>query len=193
MRLAAVAVVLALAAACGGSSAQQTLSVPPTSSTPGELEFSPVPTTVATTGTVVAEPAPAGSATAGVAQASAATQAPLQQASVTPPGTPPTATDGTVSVGNDDSGRTVTLAVGQRLHVRLDNGTWDPPVSSSDAVVVRRSSTGGYPSNEPVDATFAAIGRGRAEVTAQSDAACFHTNPRCMMASRQWQLTVVVR
>jgi hypothetical protein len=76
--------------------------------------------------------------------------------------------------------------------VRLTSGTWDPPVSSASSVVVRRTSSGGYPSDRPVDATFEAVGNGTAEITAQSDAACFHTEPRCLMPSRQWQVHVVV-
>jgi hypothetical protein len=95
-------------------------------------------------------------------------------------------------VTDDDSGATVHLTVGQHLRVRLSQGTWDPPVSSADGVVVRRKSSGGYPTDQPVDATFDAVGRGSADVTAQSDAACFHTEPRCLMASRQWQVHVIV-
>ncbi|GAC1445751.1 MAG: hypothetical protein NVS3B26_28360 [Mycobacteriales bacterium] len=97
-----------------------------------------------------------------------------------------------MTVTDGDSGMTVRLARGQHLRVRLSSGTWDPPVSSGDAVVVRRSSTGGYPTDQPVDATFDAVGPGSADITAQSDAACFHTQPRCMMASRQWQVRVTV-
>jgi hypothetical protein len=95
-------------------------------------------------------------------------------------------------VTDDDNDATVHLRVGQHLRVRLSQGTWDPPVSSADRVVVRRSSSGGYPSDQPVDATFDAAGGGTADVTAQSDAACFHTEPRCLMASRQWQVHVTV-
>lgn len=97
-----------------------------------------------------------------------------------------------MTVTDEDSGTTVRLARGQHLRVRLSQGTWDPPTSSADAVVVRRSSTGGYPSDQPVDATFDAVGAGQADVTAQSDAACFHTEPRCMMAQHEWRVTVVV-
>lgn len=84
------------------------------------------------------------------------------------------------------------LVVGQHLRVRLTSGTWDPPQSSAERVAVRRSTTGGYPTGQPVDATFDAVGRGTADVTTQSDAACFHTEPRCMMAQRGWRVTVVV-
>ncbi len=93
----------------------------------------------------------------------------------------------------NDDGRTVRLPVGYRLRVRLTSGgTWDPPTSSDSGVVVRRSSSGGYPTDQPVDAIFDAVARGGADVTAQTDAACFHTEPRCMMAQRQWSVHVVV-
>jgi len=98
-----------------------------------------------------------------------------------------------VTVTDDDSGATVHLAVGQRLRVRLSQNTYDPPTSSADRVVVRRSSSGGYPSDQPVDATFEAAAAGQADVTTQTDAACFHTEPRCMMPQREWRVTVVVR
>lgn len=122
--------------------------------------------------------------------------APLPSASheVSPPdaGTSPAPIRSVVTVTDDDSGTTVRLRRGQHLRVRLSTGPWDPPVSSVDGVVVRRSSTGGYPSDSPVDATFDAVGVGSADITAQSDAACFHVEPRCMMASRQWQVRVTV-
>jgi hypothetical protein len=86
----------------------------------------------------------------------------------------------------------VHLVVGQHLRVRLNKDTYDPPESSADRVVVRRSSSGGYPSDQPVDATFAAVAKGNADVTATTDAACFHTEPRCMMPQREWRVTVVV-
>jgi hypothetical protein len=148
---------------------------------------------------VTAQPQPsatyAGTATAGTATAGTASAAPARPSSPAASPSPrrtPTPVAGTVTVTDGDSGTTVHLVVGQHLRVRLSQGTWDPPVSTDDAVVVRRSSAGGYPTDQPVDATFDAVGRGRADVTAQSDAACFHTQPRCLMATRQWQVTVVV-
>ncbi len=104
----------------------------------------------------------------------------------------PSRSQGTVTVTQDDDGQTVRLAVGDRLRVRLTTGTWAPPVSSEPAVVIRRSTSGGYPSDQPVDAAFEALASGRAEVSAESDAACFHTEPRCMMAQQQWRVTVIV-
>ena len=99
---------------------------------------------------------------------------------------------GTVIVTQDDSGTTVRLVRGQRLRVRLSQDSWTPPQSSAADVVVRRSSTGGYPTDQPVDALFEAVGAGTAEVTSQTDARCFHSDPPCLMPQRMWQVTVVV-
>lgn len=102
-------------------------------------------------------------------------------------------TAGTVLVTDGANGSTVQLRVGQRLEVRLSQDTYDPPVSSADTYLVRRSSTGGYPSAEPADAVFEAVAHGTADVTATTDAACFHTEPRCLMPTRLWVVHVTVR
>ena len=103
-----------------------------------------------------------------------------------------TATPAIVVVTDDSNGSTVRLRIGQRLEVRLTKDTYDPPVSSADGVVVRRSSRGGYPSSDPVDAVFEAMGRGSADVSTQSDMACFHTQPRCYPPTRLWVVHVTV-
>jgi hypothetical protein len=191
---------LALVAGCGASSAgsldqvaasgapsDHRLAPPPTTPAPASSVPVPVPvrTAAASPVRVTAVSATAGTATAGPGRVSSPAASPS-------PRPTPSAVAGTVTVTDEDSGTTVRLAGGQHLRVRLSQGTWDPPVSSADKVVVRRSSTGGYPSDQPVDAMFDAAGAGTADVTAQSDAACFHTEPRCMMAQREWRVTVVV-
>jgi hypothetical protein len=199
MRLALVAAVIAAAAACGGSNADQHLAVsPPRGTQPPLQEASAVPAdpAEATPSDAAYTPGPATArAMPDAAYAGTATSGPGHISSPPPSSSPrptPGAIDGTVTVTDDDSGSTLHVRVGQRLRVRLSSGTWDPPVSSADSVVTRRSSNGGYPTDQPVDAVFDAVGRGAADVTAQSDAACFHTEPRCLMASRQWQVHVVV-
>jgi hypothetical protein len=103
-----------------------------------------------------------------------------------------TPTPTTVVVRDGDSGSTVRLRVRQRLEVRLTDVSWTPPTSSATKVVVRRSSSGGYPSAQPVVAVFEAAARGAADVTSWTDAACFHTAPRCLMPTREWVLHVTV-
>ena len=197
MRLPLGVVALALAAGCGGSStvslgqASPAASLPddrvaPATSSPSASQRpSPVAASPSTSVVVGGGTATAGTATTGPGRLSSPAASPS-------PRPTPSAVAGTVTVTDGDSGTTVHLVVGQHLRVRLSSGTWDPPQSSSDRIVVRRSSTGGYPTDQPVDATFDAVARGSADVSAQSDAACFHTQPRCMMAQRDWRVTVVV-
>jgi hypothetical protein len=195
MRLLLGVAALALVAGCGGSAVESLGEAAPSDAPhdnrvasppapPRSTAPAPVPPRSPAAVTVVS--APPGTATAGPGRVSSPAASPS-------PRPTPSAVGGTVTVTDDDSGTTVRLARGQHLRVRLSQGTWDPPVSSADQVVVRRSSTGGYPSDQPVDAVFDAVGSGTADVTAQSDAACFHTEPRCLMAQREWRVTVVVR
>jgi hypothetical protein len=126
------------------------------------------------------------------ATSTTASPAPLRRPTPSPaPATlRPTAT---VTVLRDgDAGSTIHMRVGQRIRVQLQQGTWDPPTSSADRVVAPRSSTGGYPTDQPVDALFEAVAPGTADLGAQSDAACFHTEPRCLMPTQLWQVHVVV-
>ena len=97
--------------------------------------------------------------------------------------------DGPTVVSDDASGSTVYLHVGQQLQVQLTHGTYDPPTSAT-GVLVRRSSTGGYPTTQPAMAVFEAVGQGTADVTATSDAACFHAQPRCLMPTHVWVVHV---
>jgi hypothetical protein len=196
--------VLVLAAACGGSSTQQ-LAQPPASvgnpAVPTPV-VTQAPLTGASVGPLVSDapqhsPDPVSSAEPAGAQAMPGAAYASPATTSGPPASPsprrtPTPVAGTVTVTDNDSGSTVHLVVGQHLRVRLSQGTWDPPDSSNPASVTRRSNSGGYPSDQPVDALFDAVAHGQADVTAQSDAACFHTQPRCLMATRQWQVSVVV-
>ena len=93
----------------------------------------------------------------------------------------------------DDSGRTIALRVGQQLRVTLGRqGQQWQPAQSSSAAVVRRSTQGGYPGSEPMVAVFEAQSRGQAQVSASTDLACFHTEPRCLAPQQQWSVTVTV-
>lgn len=108
------------------------------------------------------------------------------------PAPKPTTAPATVGVTDSSSGSTVRLRIGQRLRVRLSEDSYAPPVSSSEQTLVRRSSAGGYPSDQPVDATFEALAAGSVDVTAATDYACFHTEPRCLRPSRLWTVHVIV-
>src|SRR4051794_28737535 len=197
--LAAVVLVTACGASSTGSLAQpspaQTLpdnrvSPAPTAATPVPSTKPPAP--LPTRSERAPSPSPIGVVSATAGTGSTGPGRVTSPAASPSPRPSPSAVAGTVTVTDDDAGTTVHLTAGQRLRVRLTKSTYDPPESSADRVVVRRSSSGGYPSDQPVDATFEGVAKGSADVTAMSDAACFHTEPRCMMAQREWRVTVVV-
>jgi hypothetical protein len=166
-----------LVSACGQPASHVGLVSQPTASgsTASEptVDPAPVPTTIGGAGTTV-------------------TGTPVTPGSPSPSRPPATITPTTttVLVRDGDGGSTVRLHVGQRLEVRLSDSSWTTPTSSADKIVVRRSSSGGYPSGRPLVAIFEAVGRGSAEVTSQTDAACFHSYPQCLMPVRQWVLHV---
>jgi hypothetical protein len=89
---------------------------------------------------------------------------------------------------NGDSGRTVTMALGQRLRVELGPDLW-PEITAGTALhrryfEIRRDRTvAGFTALSPTAGQ---------QVSAVSDAACLHSTPPCASPQRQWQVTVVV-
>ena len=187
MRSVMIALVVAVSA-CGGATApgRQTLTQPSSNLTAPDSATTPTSTSSPTSSL----PSP-GQASP---QAAAGTASSGPGIHVTPGPSWPTATWSASPTDTDtDTDKTVTLRSGQLLKVHLSNGTWDPPVSSAPGVARRQSSTGGYPTSAPVDAVFKAVAAGAADLTATSDAACFHTSPPCMMPTRLWTVHVLVR
>lgn len=197
--LASVAAALALAGCSHGHRASLVVSdgnPPATSETTTATKSpaaSPEPThsqVGATTGT-----ATTGTGTTGPGTIVTATAEPPSTSTPRPTPTPsPKSGSGVIEVSNGDNGSTVHLRAGQELRVRLtpDGGNWDPPVSGDDGVAHRQSSSGGYPSNDPVDALFVGRGSGSTDITTMTDMACLHTNPRCLPPQRSWSVHVVV-
>jgi hypothetical protein len=72
-------------------------------------------------------------------------------------------------------------------------GSWDTPTSDDPSVLRPTGHSGGYPDPGPVRAQFRAAAPGTAHITAMSDAPCLHTNPRCMIAQRDYRVTIIVR
>jgi len=187
----ALGLVLVVATACGGQQASTLGESSPSPSVSPSLSETTVPPEVTPSPTPNPTPPPSpaprpsvvsGGATVGGTGKPSPSSAPATVA--------PTAS--TTVVTDDSSGSTVRLRVGQRLRVRLSKDSYDPPTSSAPASVVRRSSAGGYPSDQPVDAVFEAVKAGSADVTAQTDYTCFHTEPRCLRPTRQWTVHVIV-
>lgn len=108
---------------------------------------------------------------------------------VTTPSPTPTYV-GSRTLTESDFQATVVLSVGQSVEVRLP-ADYDPPTSSRSAVA-RALSRGGYPTGQPVQATFRAEHAGRADLTSETDYGCLHTTPRCELPQRIWIVHVVV-
>jgi len=105
--------------------------------------------------------------------------------------TPRPGESGTVTVAEDDSGKTIRLKVGQKLVVRLPS-EYRPATAADQQVLVRTSATGGYPTTREMVAVFEARRGGQASVEASTDYACLHATPSCALPQRLWSVTVVV-
>ena len=132
---------------------------------------------------------PSGRASVGTASASpASTVTPFPTKSVEPSPTP--TYTGSRTLVESDSGATIQLKVGQLVKVSLPS-EYDTPNAQGD-VLARVSSTGGYPTGKPLEATFRADKVGRTDITSTTDYACLHTQPMCMIPQREWIVHVVV-
>lgn len=83
---------------------------------------------------------------------------------------------------------------GDTVEVSLPGGAqggYVRPTSSTDSLN-RSSASGGYPSDQPARATFVAVKAGSADLSAQTDYTCLHSNPRCLPPQRQWIVHVIV-
>jgi hypothetical protein len=155
--------------------------------------------TLTTTGTTVTAVnaahngvlAPAASTTFG-AQLSGLAPAPAPSCgndTVTPPTTPPpTGVD--IAVTQADNQRTVTMLVGQTLGVALGSDFLPPTVSGP--ALARLSTSGGYPTGQPLAASYRAVAVGSVDITTQTDYACRHTSPPCALPTTLWTLHVNV-
>jgi hypothetical protein len=154
--------------------------------------------TVSTTGTSVTAVnaphngvlAPAASTTFGAQLAGLAPAPALSCGNDT--STPPTTTpppDGVdVTVTQADNQRTVTLLVGQTLGVALGPDFLTPTVSGPG--LARLSASGGYPTGQPLAASYRAVAAGSVDLRTQTDYACLHTSPPCALPTTLWTVHV---
>jgi hypothetical protein len=91
-----------------------------------------------------------------------------------------------------ESNQTVRLHIGDKLKVHLGT-SFRRPTSSNRAVIHRIRYSGGYPTSDDARATFKAMSAGRADITSTTDAACLHSEPRCMIAQQLWVVHVIVK
>jgi len=105
--------------------------------------------------------------------------------STTPTGTPPD-----VTVTESDNTRTVTLIVGQTLAVALP-APYVPPTGGG-AALEQVSGSGGYPTGQPLAATYRAVVPGSLTLTSQTDDPCRHATPPCAIPVRLWRVHVSV-
>ena len=137
-------------------------------------------------------PDEAGGATGGGGRGSGgATGGPAGGSTTTTTGAPAPASDGTVTVGRDDNGRTVSLAAGDTLVVRLEAvaGTaWSDPASDGPAL----SRTSSEQSGGVTTARFTAARAGTVTVTATGTPTCTTASPPCLSPAETYRVTVIV-
>ncbi|MFI9642591.1 cellulose binding domain-containing protein [Micromonospora sp. NPDC051925] len=135
--------------------------------------------------------APGASTTFGVQLAGpASTPTPSCVNDAAPPTTasPPSGAD--VTVRETDNQRTVTLLVGQTLGVVLAADYLPPTLAGPTLTPV--STSGGYPTGQPLVATFRAVTPGTADLTSRTDHACRHATPPCALPTVLWAVHVSV-
>jgi Cellulose binding domain len=96
----------------------------------------------------------------------------------------------TITVTEADSQTTVTMVVGQTLVVAL--GRDYRPLTLSGTALSLVSTTGGYPTGQPLRATYRAVAPGSVDLRTTTDYACLHTVPRCALPQLLWSLRVNV-
>lgn len=203
-RTAALALLLCVGlAACGGggksvlgvSDAAGASSTPigPSDAPNGSPLPRPVGSSAASRGPVPAASPPQATSVGGNTGQSGSVTGTTQRPSAAPSAShPAAATSAAVEVSDADDGRTLHATRGQQVHVKLSNGTYNPPQSDNSAVLARRTTSGGYPRSKPAEATFEAVAAGSAQLSATTDAACLHAQPRCLIAQRTWHVNVIV-
>src|SRR5205807_2418441 len=167
----------------GGPREATSTSPQPGAGAPGETAPTANPSVTATAGSAATV-----SAVTGTLPPPAPTT--VQPAPTAPPGPGPH----TVTVTDADSGKSYTLTRGDTLVVQLSGSPgypWTEPTSSSDSVLHR---TGGSTTTAGnASATFSADAPGKADVSATESATCSTATPRCMIATRAFNVSVTVR
>jgi Cellulose binding domain len=110
---------------------------------------------------------------------------------VTVVGTTPSASGSTVTVTTTNNRGSVSLHVGDILVVSLP-AMYKPPTVVPEGVLGDGDVTGGYPTNQPLVARYAALAPGQVDVSTISDAACNHQATPCPSPQVPWTIHVTV-
>ena len=97
----------------------------------------------------------------------------------------------TVTVTAADNLKTVSLHVGDTLVVSLASN-YVPPKLSAAGVLEQRDVTGGYPTGQPLVASYVAVAPGTVGVSTTTDIACNHDPMPCPSPPVPWAVTVTV-
>ena len=90
----------------------------------------------------------------------------------------------------DPFGAVVELKVGET--VLFEPGQDWVPLTINGSVLRIVTQSGGYPSDQPLNATILAVSPGTASIDDYTDAACFHTSPPCLSPQGSLHFSVVV-
>jgi hypothetical protein len=85
---------------------------------------------------------------------------------------------------------TVTVTVGQAIAVNLPAAY--RPVTVTGFALTALSSSGGFPSGQPLSAAYLAVAPGNSDLRTLTDYPCLHNVPRCTVPQRQWIVHVIV-
>jgi hypothetical protein len=95
-----------------------------------------------------------------------------------------------ITVTEADNQRTVVLTVGQTLRVTLPANYH--PTTASNSGLVRISSSGGFPTGQPLDELYRAATQGSVDLSTLTDDPCLHTTPRCAIPQKLWTVHVTI-
>ncbi len=107
-----------------------------------------------------------------------------------PPNSSPPAGAGDVNVTEADSQTTITMLVGQTLGVSLPAAY--RPITASGSALTAVSTSGGYPTGQPLAALYRAVSVGVVNLSTQTDDPCFYATPPCARPVRLWTVRVNV-
>jgi cellulose binding protein with CBM2 domain len=90
-----------------------------------------------------------------------------------------------------DNLKTLAIISGDILQVNLPSD-YVPPTTTPDGILLLTSVTGGYPTNQPLVATYVTRSPGSTDVKSRQDTACNHDVPPCPTPLVSWTLHVIV-